>query len=72
VRLAEQYGGPIDLVLTDLDPLRERPFLELLQVQRPRLEALSLAKPYTPDRLRAAVRSAPASPERVTPGHRSA
>ena len=72
VRLAERYDGPIDLLLTDLDPLRERALLDLLRGQRPELRALSIAKPYTPDRLRSVVRAALDSPQRVTSGHKSA
>jgi PAS domain S-box-containing protein len=52
-RLAEQLGGPIDLVVTELDALRA-------QALRTALDAgatLTLQKPYSPVRLRQAVRS---------------
>jgi PAS domain S-box-containing protein len=71
-RIADAYDGPIDLLLTDLDVLRERALLDLLRGPRPDLQALSIAKPYTPDRLRSAVRMALDSPKRVTAGHISA
>jgi two-component system cell cycle sensor histidine kinase/response regulator CckA len=66
VRLAERHAGRIDVLLTDLDQLRESALAALLRETRPDLRTLSLPKPYTPDRLRAAVRDAVRSPERVT------
>ena len=72
VRTAERVDGPIDLVLTDLDELREGALVALLREKRPQLGALSLSKPYTPERLQRAMRAALASPERVTPRLESA
>ena len=66
VRLAERLDGPIDLLITDLDSLREQALAALLREARPGLRTLSLAKPYTPERLHAAVRGALESPERGT------
>ncbi len=66
VRIAERVDGPIDLLLTDLDELREGALVGLLRERRPQLAVLRLTKPYTPERLQRAVRLALASPERVT------
>jgi PAS domain S-box-containing protein len=52
-RLAEQLGGPIDLVVTELDALRA----EALRTALGAAAALTLQKPYSPVRLREAVRS---------------
>ena len=67
VRIAERADGPIDLLLTDLDELRENALVSLLRERRPRLAAVNVAKPYTPERLQRAVRSALGSPERGSP-----
>jgi nitrogen-specific signal transduction histidine kinase len=67
VELAERYRGPIHLLLTDLDAMRERALLDLLRAARPELAPVSAPKPYTPERLRLAVRTALESPKRVTP-----
>jgi PAS domain S-box-containing protein len=72
VRLAERLDGPLDLLVTDLDQLRERALVDLLRTQRPALKAVSPQKPYTPDRLCSAVHSALQSPKRVTPTPKSA
>jgi PAS domain S-box-containing protein len=66
VRLAERYDGAIDLLFSDLDELRRRALVDLLRARRPELRSLTVAKPYTPNRLRAAVRSALGSPIQVT------
>jgi hypothetical protein len=72
VRVAERADGPIHLLLTDLDELREGALLALLRERRPRLEPVRLAKPYTPERLQRSVRQALGSPDRVTPDPGSA
>ncbi len=63
-RLAEQLGGPIDLVVTALDASRA----QALRTALGAAAALTLQQPYSPARLRQAVRSAldSSSPERVT------
>jgi PAS domain S-box-containing protein len=52
-RLAEQLGGPIDLVVTELDALRAQALRTALDARA----TLTLQKPYSPVRLRQAVRS---------------
>ena len=52
-RLAERFEGPIDLVLTELEETRAAALAESLGAER----ALTLRKPYSPERLREAVRS---------------
>jgi two-component system cell cycle sensor histidine kinase/response regulator CckA len=54
MRVAERLEGAIDLVLTELDEIRAAGLAESLGVGR----SLTLRKPYSPERLRAAVRSA--------------
>jgi two-component system, cell cycle sensor histidine kinase and response regulator CckA len=58
VQAAEQHDGVIDLLLTDLDDLREAALSALLRGASPGLRTLSLTKPYTAERLAAAVGSA--------------
>jgi CheY-like chemotaxis protein len=53
-RLAERLDGPIDLVLTELDERRAA----ALAVSLGAGQALTLQKPYSPDRLRRALRHA--------------
>jgi two-component system, cell cycle sensor histidine kinase and response regulator CckA len=53
-RLAERLDGPIDLVLTELDDRRAAALAESLGAG----QALTLQKPYSPDRLRRALRHA--------------
>jgi signal transduction histidine kinase len=53
-RLAERLDGPIDLVLTELDERRAAALAESLGAG----QALTLQKPYSPDRLRRALRLA--------------
>jgi len=67
VRIAERADGPIDLLLTDLDELREGALLSLLRERRPQLAAVHVSKPYTPERLHRAVREALGSPEQGIP-----
>jgi PAS domain S-box-containing protein len=72
VRIADRVDGPIDLLLTDLDELREGALVALLREKRPQLAPVELPKPYTPERLQRAVRLALGSPKRVTPAWESA
>jgi two-component system cell cycle sensor histidine kinase/response regulator CckA len=58
VAVAERFEGEIDLLLTDVDELRETPLAALLRERSARLEVLKLAKPYTSERLRSAARAA--------------
>jgi two-component system, cell cycle sensor histidine kinase and response regulator CckA len=67
LRLAETFGGPIDLVLADVDDARRELLETTLRTRRPALRALALPKPYTPDRLQRALRDALDSPARVIP-----
>ncbi len=53
-RLAERFEGSIDLVLTELEETRAAALAESLGAER----ALTLRKPYSPERLREAVKSA--------------
>jgi two-component system, cell cycle sensor histidine kinase and response regulator CckA len=53
-RLAERLDGPIDLVLTELEERRASALAESLGAG----QALTLQKPYSPDRLRRALRHA--------------
>lgn len=54
MRLAERLDSPIDLVLTELDEKRAAALAESLSAE----QALTLRKPYSPERLREAVRAA--------------
>jgi PAS domain S-box-containing protein len=65
LRLADGFDGAIDLVLADVDAARLELLETTLRTQRPGLRALALPKPYTPDRLRRALREALDSPDRV-------
>jgi two-component system cell cycle sensor histidine kinase/response regulator CckA len=58
VETAEKHDGAIDLLLTDLDELREAALSSLLRGANPGLRTLSITKPYTAERLAAAVGSA--------------
>ena len=52
MRVSEHLDGPIDLVLTELDEVRAAALAESLGAPR----SLTLQKPYSPERLRHAVR----------------
>jgi CheY-like chemotaxis protein len=59
VRVAEHLDRPIDLVLTELDDKRADALAQSLGATR----AVTLQKPYSPERLRQAVRSRLDAPE---------
>ena len=59
MRVSEHLDGPIDLVLTELDEQRAEALAESLGAAR----ALTLQKPYSPERLRQALRGALDAPE---------